>query len=229
MPAAAVAEAVRAGGGGAGAAAAAVALRRRQAVVASDAAVVPQRVVAAVASDAAVVPPRAVAAEVVSDAAVAPRRVAEAVALDAVAVPRAVAAAVSDAAAALRQAEAAASGAEAERQLAAGVAELRLAVRAAVGGLTAGGGPFGGALGFPSGPTSSLACATTSGAVCACDADVASCVTVRAVVASSTRRRFVMMWSLEKPGSSKKACRRTFRQVDQRLIVRPDCGGLENA
>jgi len=48
-------------------------------------------------------------------------------------------------------------------------------------------------LGFPSGPSSSLACATTSGAVCACEADVASCVTVRAVVASSTRRRFVMM------------------------------------
>ena len=33
----------------------------------------------------------------------------------------------------------------------------------------------------------------------------ASCVTVRAVVASSTRRRFVMMWSLEKnPVATKK-------------------------
>jgi hypothetical protein len=48
-------------------------------------------------------------------------------------------------------------------------------------------------LGFPSGPTSSFACATTSGAVCACDAEVVNCVTVRAVVASSTMRRFVMM------------------------------------
>jgi hypothetical protein len=37
------------------------------------------------------------------------------------------------------------------------------------------------------------ACATTSGAVCACDAKVASCVTVRADVASSTMRSFVMM------------------------------------
>ena len=40
---------------------------------------------------------------------------------------------------------------------------------------------------------SSLACATTSGAVCACDAEVASCVAVKAVVASSRMRRFVMM------------------------------------
>jgi hypothetical protein len=38
-----------------------------------------------------------------------------------------------------------------------------------------------------------LACATTSGAVCACDADVASCVAVKAVVASSRMRRFVMI------------------------------------
>jgi hypothetical protein len=36
-------------------------------------------------------------------------------------------------------------------------------------------------------------CATTSGAVCACDAKVASCVTVSADVASSTMRSFVMM------------------------------------
>ena len=33
--------------------------------------------------------------------------------------------------------------------------------------------------GFPSGPASSLACATTSGAVCACDAEVANCVAVK--------------------------------------------------
>jgi hypothetical protein len=36
-------------------------------------------------------------------------------------------------------------------------------------------------------------CATTSGAFCACDAKVASCVTVSADVASSTMRSFVMM------------------------------------
>ena len=46
---------------------------------------------------------------------------------------------------------------------------------------------------LPSGPTSSLAWATTSGADCACDVEVASCATVKAVVASSTMRRFVMM------------------------------------
>jgi hypothetical protein len=63
---------------------------------------------------------------------------------------------------------------------------------AAFGGAP-GGGPFGGCLGFPSGPSSSFACATTSGAPCACDGEQASCIAVRAVVASSTRRRFVMM------------------------------------
>jgi hypothetical protein len=43
-----------------------------------------------------------------------------------------------------------------------------------------------------------LACATTIGAVCACDAAVANCITVKAEVASSTRRRFFMM--IEVPG-----------------------------
>jgi hypothetical protein len=68
-----------------------------------------------------------------------------------------------------------------------------------LGGAGLGGAPFGGCLGFPSGPSSSLACATTIGAVCACDAlELANCIAVRAVVASSTRRRFVMM--IEVPG-----------------------------
>jgi hypothetical protein len=57
----------------------------------------------------------------------------------------------------------------------------------------AGGAAFGGCLGFPSGPTSSLACATTSGDVCACDGAAANCSAVRAVVASSRRRSFVMV------------------------------------
>ena len=48
-------------------------------------------------------------------------------------------------------------------------------------------------LGLPSGPSSSFACATTSGAPCACDGEQASCIAVRAVVASSTRRSLVMM------------------------------------
>jgi hypothetical protein len=50
-------------------------------------------------------------------------------------------------------------------------------------------------LGFPSGPSSSFgaACATTSGAVCACDGVFANCTAVSAVVASSKRRSLVMM------------------------------------
>ena len=63
-------------------------------------------------------------------------------------------------------------------------------------GLAGGGAAFGGAgfgFGLPSGPSSSLACATTIGEVCACDALLANCITVKAEVASSTRRRFVMM------------------------------------
>ena len=85
-------------------------------------------------------------------------------------------------------------------------------------------------LGFPSGPTSSLACATTSGAVCACDAEVASCVTVKAVVASSTMRRFVMMSLV--PGKGLAATNGLHWHVSwsiERLIIRPDCGGLQMA
>jgi hypothetical protein len=68
-------------------------------------------------------------------------------------------------------------------------------------GRAGGGAPFGGCLGsclggclgFPSGPSSSLACATTSGAVCACDEVIPNCIAVRVVVASSNKRSFVMM------------------------------------
>lgn len=75
---------------------------------------------------------------------------------------------------------------------------------AAAGGLAGagaafGGGPFG--FGFPSGPSSSLACATTIGAVCACDAELANCITVKAEVASSTRRRCFMMIEIPWKGS----------------------------
>jgi hypothetical protein len=45
---------------------------------------------------------------------------------------------------------------------------------------------------LPSGPSSSFCCATTIGAVCACDGRLASCMAVKAVVASSASRRFVM-------------------------------------
>jgi hypothetical protein len=62
------------------------------------------------------------------------------------------------------------------------------------GGAAPGGGPFwGGCLPLPSSP--GCACATTIDAVCACDGALANCIAVRAVVASSTRRRFVMMVS----------------------------------
>jgi len=63
------------------------------------------------------------------------------------------------------------------------------------GGAPFGGAPFGGCLGFPSGPSSGFgcACAITSGAVCACDGALTNCIAVRAVVASSTSRSFVMM------------------------------------
>ena len=60
-------------------------------------------------------------------------------------------------------------------------------------GLAGGGAAFGGCFGLPSGPSSSLACATTIGAPCACDTELAKCIAVRAVVASSTRRSLVMM------------------------------------
>jgi hypothetical protein len=88
---------------------------------------------------------------------------------------------------------------------------------AALGGAgCAGGVPFGGSLGLPS---SCSACATTSGAVCACDGGPASCIAVRAVVASSTRRSWVMVIGV--PGKLL-----TIRFGDQRISVRPHCGGL---
>src|SRR4029077_7285303 len=102
-----------------------------------------------------------------------------------------------------------------------------------LGAAAGGGAAFGGALGLPSGPVSSLACATTSGAVCACDTELANCVTVRAVVASSTMRRFVMMVLgprkvLAKVLGGNGTASPIIRRADQRLIIRPDCGGLQN-
>jgi hypothetical protein len=63
-------------------------------------------------------------------------------------------------------------------------------------------------LGFPSGPTSPC-CATTIGAVCACDAELANGIAVTAVVASSTRRSFVMMISILEKTIGNKAARST--------------------
>jgi len=88
------------------------------------------------------------------------------------------------------------------------------------GGGPAFGGCLGGCLGFPSGPSSSLACATTIGAVCACAGGFTNCIAVRAVVASSTSRSFVMMVLV--PGKYL-----TTRCGDQRISVGPDCGGLQ--
>ncbi|HEX3863384.1 MAG TPA: hypothetical protein VHY35_16985, partial [Stellaceae bacterium] len=72
---------------------------------------------------------------------------------------------------------------------------------AAFGGAGLAGAPFGGCFGFPSGPSSSLAWATTIGAVCACDAELANCIADKAVVASNTSRRLVMM--IEVPGKER--------------------------
>jgi hypothetical protein len=104
------------------------------------------------------------------------------------------------------------------------------------GGAAAGGaaGPFGAPAGggasflAPGGPPSSLACATTSGAVCACDAEVASCVAVKAVVASSRMRSFVMIFLV--PGIGLTAANGPHWHVSwsiERLIIRPDCGDLQ--
>jgi hypothetical protein len=90
---------------------------------------------------------------------------------------------------------------------------------AAFGG-AAFGASFGGCLDFPSGPTSSLAWAITIGAVCAWDGRLPNCIAVRVVVASSTRRRFFMtMWV---PGKIL-----ATRSGNQRISIRPDCGGLQ--
>ena len=109
------------------------------------------------------------------------------------------------------------------------------------GGGPAFGGCLGGCLGFPSGPSSSLACATTSGVVCACDGVLTNCIAVRAVVASSNKRSFVMIvWVPGKnPGKEvlgKKilaaslgtslATNLVIKLCDQRTSVRPDCGRL---
>jgi hypothetical protein len=90
---------------------------------------------------------------------------------------------------------------------------------AAFGGAAFGGAPFGGGLGLPSGPSSSLAWAMTSGAVCACDGALMKCIAVRVVVASSTSRSFVMVvWV---PGKYL-----AIRCDDQRISIGPECGGL---
>ena len=114
--------------------------------------------------------------------------------------------------------QAAAEAAGGARAGAAAVQQQAVAARAGRGA-AAGGAGLGGALGFPSGPSSSLACATTIGAVCACDEGAANCIAVSAVVASSTRRRFVMMvWILGVMAN---------KIGNQRISVGPDCGGLQ--
>jgi hypothetical protein len=102
---------------------------------------------------------------------------------------------------------------------------------AAAGGAPFGGAlgsPFGGPLGLPSGPTSPCACATTIDPVCACDGALANCIAVRAVVASSAIRKFVMMISVpEKASELKGSLSRTLRRYDQQPAIRPECGGCK--
>jgi hypothetical protein len=71
----------------------------------------------------------------------------------------------------------------------------------------------------------------TSGAVCACDGGAINCIAVRAVVASSTRRRFVMVWSPEfswQKGVGKRFGNKISRINEQALgrIVAAPKGGL---
>ena len=141
---------------------------------------------AAAGSGARVQPPEVAVAA--SDVAAEPQQEAVAAEPDAVLQPGEAAAEAARAVEALRPVVVAEAERDAEVQ--------RLAAGGAAGALGAaagGGAPGVGLLGLPSGPTSSLAWATTSGADCACDVEVASCATVKAVVASSTMRRFVMM------------------------------------
>src|SRR5580700_4688904 len=90
------------------------------------------------------------------------------------------------------------------------------------GGGAAFGGCLGGCLGFPSGPSSSLACATTSGAVCAWDEVIPKCIAVRVVVASSNKRSCVMMvwvpgrFSAESRGRSR--VRRAWQQKFANMV-----------
>jgi hypothetical protein len=103
----------------------------------------------------------------------------------------------------------------------------------------AGGAAFGASLGrgLPSGPTSSLACATTIGADCAWDGVVANCMAVRAVVASSASRNFIMTaWVLmgiigrnpwQGAFGEKSWVRWVKKLWDQQTSVRPDCGGVQ--
>src|ERR1700731_1354175 len=91
-------------------------------------------------------------------------------------------------------------------------------------GRDGGGAPLGGLFGLPS---SSLAWAMTSGALCACDGEAINCIAVRAVVASSTRRRFVMMVCILGNFAEESLGNKVWqlRSCDQRISVRPDCGG----
>ena len=97
---------------------------------------------------------------------------------------------------------------------------LARAIELAVANVAAGGGPFGAAFGSPSG--AGAAWATTNDPLLskACEAGAANCTTLSVVVASSRRRRLVMMaWF---PG---KSFNKNFvARCDQRSSVRPHCG-----
>jgi hypothetical protein len=83
-------------------------------------------------------------------------------------------------------------------------------------------------LGFPSGPNTSRCCATTIGADCACDGGVANCMAVRAVVASSANRRFVMCCGSRRMVVARnRGAKSVSNDCDQQTSVRPDCGELQ--
>jgi hypothetical protein len=67
------------------------------------------------------------------------------------------------------------------------------------------------------------------GAVCACEGTLANCATVRAVVASSASRMFVMnLKSPEKFAATNKVLvDRSVGAGDQQITIRPHCGGVQ--
>lgn len=102
---------------------------------------------------------------------------------------------------------------------------------AAFGGAT---GAFGNALGLPSGPSSTggAACASMSGATCADAGGETIHAVDNVVVASRTRRSFVMTiqcsrnFRFEKTFNKNDCCVSNLVRVhDQRTIIGPDCGG----
>jgi hypothetical protein len=65
-----------------------------------------------------------------------------------------------------------------------------------------------------------LACATTIGADCACDGVVASCMAVRAAVASSANRKVIMLaWILMEIPGWESVLAKSFGDISQTASI----------